>query len=63
MRRLHYVSESTPRPGLACILIVRIILDQCATTAEAIALLDRLPHGRAFNYSLLDRTGEPLSLN
>ena len=55
---LHYVSESMPRPGLACILIVRIVLDQCATTTEAVTLLGRLPHGLAFNYSLLDCTGD-----
>ena len=54
---LHYVSQAAPRPGLVCILIVRIVLDRCANTAEAVELLRELPHGLAFNYSLLDRTG------
>ncbi len=55
---LHFVSQAAPRPGLVCILIVRIVLDRCATTAEAVALLRSLPHGLAYNYSLLDRAGD-----
>lgn len=54
---LHYVNEKVWQPGLVCVLIVRIVLDQCATTAEAVELLRRLPHGLCFNYSLLDATG------
>ena len=54
---LHMVNEATWQPGLVCILIVRIVLDQCATTREAVALLRRLPHGLGFNYSLVDTTG------
>jgi predicted choloylglycine hydrolase len=54
---LHFVNEAIGRPGLVCLLLVRLVLDQCATTAEAIALLRRLPHGLGFNYSLLDATG------
>ena len=55
---LHFVNEKIWRPGLVCTLIVRIVLDQCATTKEAIALLRRLPHGLGFNYSLMDAAGE-----
>ena len=54
---LHMVSERTWKPGLVCILIVRMVLDQCATTREALALLRRVPHGLGFNYSLLDAGG------
>jgi hypothetical protein len=39
------------------VLIVRAVLDQCATTAEAVALLRRLPHAMRYNYSLLDAGG------
>jgi predicted choloylglycine hydrolase len=51
---LHLVRTRPKYPGLSCAVIVRIILDQCATTAEAVALLRRLPHAMAYNYSLLD---------
>ena len=54
---LHMVNQKTWQPGLVCILIVRIVLDQCATTREAVALLRRLPHGLGFNYSLIDAGG------
>ena len=54
---LHQVSQRTWRPGLVCILIVRIVLDQCATMREAVALLRRIPHGLSFNYSLMDAGG------
>ena len=54
---LHMVSERTWKPGLVCILLVRMVLDQCATTREAVALLRRVPHGTGFNYSLLDAGG------
>ena len=54
---LHLVKMWPRLPGLSCVLIVRIILDQCATTAEAIAMLRRLPHAMQYNYSLLDANG------
>lgn len=34
-----------------------MVLDQCASTAEAITLLRRLPHAMGYNYSLLDADG------
>jgi predicted choloylglycine hydrolase len=54
---LHFVNYRPVRPGLVCILIVRVVLDQCATTQEAVRLLTRIPHGQPFNYSVLDTTG------
>jgi predicted choloylglycine hydrolase len=54
---LHLVRTSPRRPGLSCVVIVRSILDQCATTAEAVTLLRRIPHAMLYNYSLLDANG------
>ena len=54
---LHLVRMSPRAPGLSCVLIVRAILDQCATTADAVAMLRRLPHAMRYNYSLLDAGG------
>src|SRR4029450_9617231 len=42
---------------LCCVVINRLVLEQCATTAEAVALLRRLPHAMQYNYSLLDAKG------
>jgi len=55
---LHLVSRSPSRPGFSCIVITRLILDRCATTAEAVAMLRRLPHAMRYNYSLLDASGD-----
>jgi hypothetical protein len=44
-------------PGFSCVLIVRMVLDQCGTTAEAVALLRALPHAMQYNYSLMDAGG------
>jgi predicted choloylglycine hydrolase len=54
---LHLVRASPQHPGLSCVVIVRLVLDQCATTAEAIAMLRRLPHAMRYNYSLQDAAG------
>jgi predicted choloylglycine hydrolase len=54
---LHLIKMRPRFPGLFCVLINRIVLDQCATTAEAVALLRRLPHAMQYNYSLLDANG------
>ena len=54
---LHLIKPRPTHPGLSCIVLVRLVLDQCATTAEAVALLRRLPHAMQYNYSLLDAKG------
>jgi predicted choloylglycine hydrolase len=54
---LHLVRMRPRLPGFSSVLIVRMVLDQCATTAEAVALLRALPHAMQYNYSLLDAAG------
>jgi predicted choloylglycine hydrolase len=54
---LHRINKRPRFPGLSADLIVRMILDQCATTAEAVAKLHVLPHAMQYNYSLLDANG------
>ena len=54
---LHQVNQAAWQPGLVCMLIVRMVLDQCATTRDAVKLLRSIPHGLGFNYSLTDASG------
>ncbi len=54
---LHLVRMNPRAPGLSCVLIVRAVLDQCATPKDAVAMLRRLPHAMRYNYSLLDADG------
>ncbi len=46
------------KPGLAFWLIVRLLLDRCASVAEALDLIQSLPHAQSRNYLLADETGE-----
>lgn len=55
---LHLVSFRHPGPGFLASLIVRMVLDQCANTGEAVELLRRLPHGFSYNFSILDAQGD-----
>lgn len=54
---LHLVKVRPILRGLTSTLLVRRVLDSCATTAEAVSLLRRLPHAMKYNYSLLDAGG------
>ena len=56
---LHRVKKSPRFPGLSATLIVRLILDRCASTAEAVAMLQEIPHAMQYNYSMLDAAGTP----
>jgi predicted choloylglycine hydrolase len=56
---LHLVKKSPRFPGLSATLIVRLILDRCTSTAEAVAMLQELPHAMQYNYSMLDAAGTP----
>lgn len=44
--------------GFGIPLILRYILETCSTTAEGIAVLQRVPSHMAYNVSLLDASGE-----
>lgn len=54
---LHLVKARPRSPGLTSTLLIRRVLDSCATTAEAVDLLRRLRHAMQYNYSLLDAGG------
>jgi predicted choloylglycine hydrolase len=55
---LHLVSRTPAFLGLCSVLLVRMVLDQCASTEEAIELLRRCPPATRYNYSLLDANGQ-----
>jgi len=47
-----------PAGALDCSLVLRIILDRCATVGEAVALAREVPQWTAFNFLVADRTGD-----
>ncbi|TDL34862.1 acyl-CoA--6-aminopenicillanic acid acyl-transferase [Jeotgalibacillus sp. S-D1] len=54
----HFVNRRNPAAGFICATVARFLLDSCANTEEAVAMLKQLPHRHAFNYSLYDAAGE-----
>jgi hypothetical protein len=46
-----------PRPGVPFHLLPRLVLETCASTAQAIDLLTRVRHLHPFNYLIADPTG------
>jgi predicted choloylglycine hydrolase len=46
------------QPGLAFWLIVRLLLDRCATVDEGLELIQSVPHAQSFTYLLADHSGK-----
>lgn len=50
----NFVNRIKPLDGFICCTLTRIILENCQTTEEAVALLKELPHRHSFNYVISD---------
>ncbi len=54
----NFMHRKKPGDGFICNMIGRIILENCATVDEGIAMLKKIPHRHSFSYTLLDQKGE-----
>lgn len=54
---MAFVNGTTRQPGISFHMVVKYLLEKCATTKEAIQALEGLPHASANNYLLADATG------
>jgi len=54
---MNFVSPRTVRPGINFALLVRCILDKCATVEESVKVLTNAHHLAADNYLIADREG------
>ncbi|WP_010097821.1 C45 family autoproteolytic acyltransferase/hydolase [Ornithinibacillus scapharcae] len=54
---LHLVNQNHAQKGIIGTSIVRLVLERCRNTEEAIQLIADIPHSHCYNFSLLDREG------
>src|SRR5699024_82395 len=54
----NFMHRRKPGDGFVCNMIGRLILENCASTEEAINMLKEIPHRHSFSYVLLDEKGE-----
>src|SRR5699024_9824378 len=59
---LHFVNNEYGQEGFIATTIVRLILEQCATTEEAINFIKNIPHGYCYNYSITDSAGRSVKV-
>jgi predicted choloylglycine hydrolase len=50
-------------PGFAAPLVVRYLLETCATTAAAVGALERIPIQASYNLTIVDRGGEAVTVH
>ncbi|MFI8575436.1 C45 family autoproteolytic acyltransferase/hydrolase [Rossellomorea aquimaris] len=54
---LHFVSHDGYAKGVSPWAAIRMVLDQCSTVDEAVAMMKEIPHSACYNFSLGDRKG------
>jgi len=54
---LHFVNNKDTQTGLSAASVIRIILDTCKNTEEAINVIKQLPHSWSYNFSIGDAEG------
>jgi predicted choloylglycine hydrolase len=50
------------KPGFVFWLIIRLLLDRCATVDEGLDLLRKIPHAQGFTYMLADSSGKAVAV-
>ncbi|WP_121604646.1 C45 family autoproteolytic acyltransferase/hydolase [Virgibacillus sp. Bac332] len=54
---LHFVSNNDYSKGVSAWTAIRMVLDSCSTTDDAINMLKEIPHSACYNFSLGDKQG------
>jgi predicted choloylglycine hydrolase len=54
---LHFVNSKETQNGLTAGSVIRILLDTCKNTEEAVNMIKQLPHSWSYNFSIGDSEG------
>ncbi|MFS0749337.1 C45 family autoproteolytic acyltransferase/hydolase [Oceanobacillus sp. 1P07AA] len=54
---LHFVSFKEFQTGISAWTAIRMVLDTCSDTDEAVKMLKEIPHAACYNFSIGDRSG------
>jgi predicted choloylglycine hydrolase len=54
---LHFVSHDGYAKGVSPWAAIRMVLDQCSSVDDAVAMLKEIPHSACYNFSLGDQKG------
>ncbi|MBY7143941.1 peptidase C45 [Virgibacillus sp. NKC19-3] len=54
---LHFINDKDTQKGLTAGSVIRIVLDTCKNTDEAITMIRQLPHSWSYNFSIGDAEG------
>lgn len=54
---LHFVNSKDTQNGLTAASVIRIILDTCKNTEDAVNVIKKLPHSWSYNFSIGDAEG------
>ncbi|OEH53840.1 peptidase C45 [Oceanobacillus sp. E9] len=55
---LHFVSFKEFQNGISAWTAIRMVLDTCSSTSEAVDLLKVIPHAACYNFSIGDKSGD-----
>lgn len=55
---LHFVSFHEFQIGVSAWTAIRMVLDTCSSTSEAVDLLKVIPHAACYNFSIGDKSGD-----
>ncbi|EZH64670.1 peptidase C45 [Bacillaceae bacterium JMAK1] len=58
----HFVSNTDYKTGISAWTAVRMVLDTCRSTEDAIELLQAIPHAACYNFSIADAFGKQVAV-
>ncbi|BAC12264.1 C45 family autoproteolytic acyltransferase/hydrolase [Oceanobacillus iheyensis] len=55
---LHFVSYTEYQIGISAWTAIRMVLDTCSSTSQAVNMLKEIPHAACYNFSIGDKSGD-----